>query len=85
MRRACEGPRWNWSWKHNAEVKGELGKDGWTLDIRISYRDVQAGKSFGCSVIRNRYAGGGWQIYGAPAGGAFFKTKQFIRLHRTAK
>ncbi|MBQ9335852.1 MAG: DUF4838 domain-containing protein [Lentisphaeria bacterium] len=81
---ACEGPRWNWSWKHNAEIKGELVEGGWRLDIRVPYSDIHAGKSIGCSLIRNRHAGRAWQILGAPAGGAFFKIEQYIRLHRNA-
>ena len=82
---ACEGPRWNWAWQHHAEVKGTTGKDGWTLDVRIPYSDIHAGDSVGFCLIRNRYAGGAWQILGAPAGGAFFKTAQYIRLKRTVK
>ena len=60
-------------------------KNGWKLDIRIPYKDIHAGKDIGFSLIRNRYAGGTWQILGAPAGGAFFKTAQYIRLRRTVK
>jgi len=82
---ACEGPRWNWSWQHHAEVKGTPGKNGWMLDVRIPYSDIHAGDNVGFSLIRNRYAGGAWQILGAPAGGAFFKIEQYIRLQRTVK
>ena len=32
------------------------------------------------TIIRNRHAGGKWQILGAPAGGAFFDTARYIRV-----
>ena len=76
-----EGKRWNWSWEHHATVKAERKADRWTLDFEMPLSDVAVGadEPFGFTLIRNRYAGGRWEITGTPAGGAFFDTSRYIR------
>jgi hypothetical protein len=76
-----EGKRWNWSWAHHATVKTERTDDCWTIDFTMPLSDVAVGpgESFGFTLIRNRYAGGRWEITGTPAGGAFFNTSRYIR------
>ncbi len=75
----CEGTRWNWSWKHNAEIRAEKTPDAWILNVTIPRKDIHAEKGFGFTVIRNRYAGGKWDITGTPDGGAFFTPSKYIR------
>ena len=75
----CEGTRWNWSWKHNARFQVEKKTDAWILDVTIPRKDIHAEKGFGFTVIRNRYAGGKWNITGTPDGGAFFTPSKYIR------
>jgi len=78
----CEGRRWNWSWKHNAAVTGVKKADRWEVDIKIPYKDFNAGRSFGFTAVRNRCASGRTEITGTPAGGAYFKTDGYIRCSR---
>ena len=72
--------RWNWSWEHHATAKVTKTADAWTLDFTMPLSDVHATGDFAFTLIRNRYAGGRWEITGAPAGGAFFKTEDYVKV-----
>ena len=72
--------RWNWSWEHHATAKVTKAADAWTLDFSLPLADIQATDSIAFTLVRNRYAGGKWQITGAPAGGAFFKTESYVKV-----
>jgi len=76
----CEGPRWNWAWKHQAKVEGKKHDNAWELLVEIPLQDIHATNSFGFTIIRNRHTEG-WQIYGTPAGGAYFNPKNYIRCN----
>ncbi len=76
----CQGSRWNWSWKHHAEIKVAKDKAGWNVDFTIPKQDLNNPAVPAFSIIRNRYAGGKWQILGTPNGGAFFHTDKYIQI-----
>jgi len=76
----AEGSRWNWSWIHDAKVQVSRGANGWKVDMVIPKRSINAGNDFSFSVIRNRYAGGTWEVLGAPSGGAFFNPSRYVRI-----
>lgn len=76
----CVGPRWNWAWEHHADVQVTEDTDGWHLVMTLPKSDIHAGERFGLTVIRNRYAGGSWQVLGVPGGGAFFDTRKYLRV-----
>ena len=76
---AAKGAQWNWAWVHGATVQARQGDEGWEIDLAIPKRSVNAGDEFGFSIIRNRHAGGRWEVLGAPSGGAFFRPFGYIR------
>lgn len=80
MASECDGPRWNWAWPQKARVTPQRHDQAWELLVEIPRRDVFAKDSFGFTIIRNRYPDG-WQIYGTPAGGAYFKPENYIRCN----
>ena len=77
-----EGSRWNWNWAHHARITAGKGADSWTLDFEMPLSDARVADAAGLrfTFVRNRYAGGKWQILGTPAGGAFFDTSRYIRV-----
>ena len=76
----CEGSRWNWSWEHHADIKVVREAECWRIDLTLDRKVINAGNEWGFSIIRNRYAGGKWEVLGAPAGGAFFRPTGYIRV-----
>ena len=78
----CNGTRWNWNWKHNAHIVVEKFSNRWTVDFTMPLSDINAIDEFDFSIVRNRHAGGSWEIFGVPAGGAFFNTSDYIRAVR---
>jgi hypothetical protein len=74
----CESSNWNWSWKHCAEIKTFQYDKRWEVFFRIPKALINADKTFRFSIIRNRYAGGSWEISGVPYGGAFFNIEQYL-------
>ncbi len=77
-----QGTRWNWNWEHRARVRVAKESDRWILDFEMPLSDahVTDAADLRFTFVRNRYAGGSWQILGTPAGGAFFKTDQYISV-----
>ena len=81
MASKCVGTNWNWNWKHHAKIAAKKGKSGWTVDFELPLADINARPDgFGLSLVRNRFAGGSWEVLGVPAGGAFFEPKDYIRV-----
>ncbi len=80
MASECLGTRWNWSWKHHAVIKTERQKDYWFIDFTIPRSDLNSPAPAGFSIIRNRHAGGKWEILGTPEGGAFFDIGKYIKI-----
>ena len=77
-----KGSRWNWNWEHHAKVTPQKESDRWIIDFEMPLSDacVTDPSQLRFTIIRNRHAGGKWQILGAPAGGAFFDTARYIRV-----
>ena len=74
----CEGTRWNWAWQHQGKVEAKKHAQAWELLVEIPLSDINASQNFGFTIIRNRYTEG-YQVYGAPAGGAYFKPQDYIK------
>jgi len=74
----CEGTRWNWAWQHQGKVEAKRHEQAWELLVEIPLSDINASQDFGFTIIRNRYTEGA-QVYGTPAGGAYFKPQDYIR------
>lgn len=79
-----KGSRWNWNWEHHARMAVEKAADRWVLDFEMPLSDARVTDlpDLRFTIIRNRHAGGAWQILGAPAGGAFFDIAHYIRVRQ---
>lgn len=77
---ACEGKRWDWSWKGNYKIKTAILPDRWRLVFTISRNAIGASRdAFYFSLIRNRMIGG-WEITGIPDGGAYFNASKYLKV-----
>ena len=74
----CKGTRWNWNWKHGAHALVRRNAGSWVVDFDLPLEDIGEIDSFRFSFVRNRFAGGSWEIFGAPEGGAYFNTRDYI-------
>lgn len=75
----CRGTDWNWNWDHGAKAVVSKQSNAWVVEFELPLADIHALDGFGFSVVRNRFAGGKWEIFGAPAGGAYFTPSDYIR------
>ena len=77
-----KGSCWNWNWEHHAKITAKKESDRWIVDFEMPLSDARVTdpSNLRFTIIRNRHAGGRWQILGTPAGGAFFDIARYIRV-----
>lgn len=80
MASKCTGHDWNWNWPHGAVFKTAKTAQGWTVEgtIPLANLNLAPGKPIAFSFVRNRYAGGKWETFGVPAGGAYFTIEDYV-------
>jgi len=78
----CVGTKWNWNWVHHAKAVVQKASNRWVIDFDLPLSDIAAADGFDFSLVRNRFAGGKWEILGVPAGGAFFDVADYVTVIR---